>query len=71
MYLPIRELLICGPLCHERSDQTGQESSAVKEHVEGVGNETETVGPHTIEKLDEGKGEIQTEKEKEVTCGWV
>ena len=40
---------------------------AVKEHVEAVRNEAEWVGPHSIEQLDEGEGEVEDEEAEQVS----
>lgn len=39
--------------------------------MEGVGDEAKAVGPHPVEQLHKRKGEVETEKEEEITGGWV
>lgn len=67
--LPKRELLVSLPASHDGSYQSSQQSSTVKEHVEGIRYEPQAVGPHAIEQLHKGKGEIEEEEEEEVPSG--
>jgi len=39
--------------------------------VEGIGDEAKTVGPHAVEQLHKGKGEVEEEEEEQVPGGWV
>ena len=40
------------PLAHEGCVQSHEECCAVKQHVEPVGDETEAVGPNSVQQLD-------------------
>ena len=65
--IPKRKLLVGLPLGHNGSHESSQESRAVKEHVEGVRDEPQAVGPHAVEQLHKGKGEVQEKEEEQVT----
>lgn len=44
------------PAGHEGSEQAQDQSGAVKQHVETVRDESQTVGPNAIKQLHEGEG---------------
>ena len=47
----------CGlPAAHEGGVETHHQSCAVKEHMEAIRDEAQTVGPHSIQQLNEREG---------------
>lgn len=66
--LPIREFFVDLPSCHNGRNEASQECRAVEEHVEGVRDEPQAIGPHAIEQLHKRKGQVQEKKEEEVAC---
>jgi hypothetical protein len=55
------------PIGNNSGNKSNEKSSAVEEHVGGVGNETKTVGNPSIDKLDAHKHQIQAQVHKNAT----
>lgn len=54
-YLPIGENPGCFPSTHQGSKEAHDQSWAVKEHVESIWDQAQTIGQHAIEQLHKGK----------------
>ncbi len=54
--LPIRIYPGCFPSGHEGRKQSQNQSGAIKQHVEAIRDQPQTVGPHTIEELHKCEG---------------
>ena len=65
-HVSVRIALVGAPPGDHRCHQAGQQARAVKEHVERITDETQTVCGHAVEELDEGERQVEQQEEEQI-----
>lgn len=64
--IPIGKALVLWPAGDYRADKADQKRRAIEQHVEGIANESQTIGPQSIKQLHGRERQVEAEEEENV-----